>query len=54
MISKGKYTSLVAHGKDYKKWAVGIAEIGYGNNQEYSKQLIQIIEQYGLTDLDKK
>ncbi len=54
MISKGKYTALVAHGKDYKKWAKGIAEIGYGNNQEYSKQLIQIIELYGLTDLDKK
>lgn len=54
MISKGKYTALIAHGKDYKKWAAGIAEIGYGNNQEYSKQLIQIIEQYGLTDLDKK
>jgi len=54
MISKGKYTSLVAHGKDYKKWAAGIAEIGYGNNQEYSKQLIQIIELYGLTDLDKE
>lgn len=54
MISKGKYASLTAHGKDYKKWAAGIAEIGYGNNQEYSKQLIQIIELYGLADLDKK
>jgi len=53
MISAGPYTELKKHGKDYKKWAVGIAKIGYGNNQSYSQQLISVIEQYQLYKLDK-
>lgn len=53
MISAGPYAALKAHGKDYKKWATGIAKIGYGNNQSYSQQLISVIEQYQLYKLDK-
>ena len=53
MISTGPYGELKKHGKDYKKWAEGIAKIGYGNNQSYSQQLIAVIEQYQLYKLDK-
>lgn len=54
MLSQAPYTSLVAEcGKDYKKWAVGIAKLGYGNSQEYSQQLIELIETYHLYKLDE-
>jgi len=54
MLSQAPYQSLVAEcGKDYKKWANGIARLGYGNNQEYSQQLIELIETYQLYKLDE-
>ena len=54
MISKAPYHALTQHGKDYKKWAVGIANIGYGGNTTYSQQLIEVIEHYQLYKLDEK
>ena len=54
MISQGAYSELAAHGTDYHKWAEGIARIGYNNNQDYSRQLIQVIEKYELFKLDEK
>ncbi len=54
MLSQAPYQSLVKEcGKDYKKWAAGIARLGYGNNQEYSQQLIELIETYQLYKLDE-
>lgn len=53
MLSKPPYNTLVATcGRDYKKWAKGIARLGYDNNQEYSQQLIELIETYELYKLD--
>jgi len=54
MISKAPYQALTQHGKDYKKWAVGIANIGYGGNTTYSQQLIEVIEHYQLYKLDER
>jgi LysM repeat protein len=39
---------------DYKSWAKGLQKSGYATSIYYSKQLIKIIEDYGLHKLDRK
>lgn len=53
MISTGRYAKLKKHGKNYKKWAVGLKEIGYATDQNYDKKLIGVIERYGLHRYDQ-
>jgi hypothetical protein len=37
---------------DYKGWAEGLSKAGYATNPSYSKQLIKIIEEFGLSEYD--
>ncbi len=53
MISTGRYAKLKKHGRNYKKWAVGLKEIGYATDQNYDKKLIGVIERYGLQRYDQ-
>ena len=39
---------------DYKSWAYGLKKAGYATDPAYPKKLIQIIEEYGLHEYDKK
>lgn len=53
ILSSDSYSELKKYGKNYKRWAKGLEQMGYGNNNNYSQQLIQIIESYQLYQLDE-
>lgn len=52
LLSSDSYAHLKSHNKQYKKWAKGLEKAGYGNANNYSHQLIQVIERYDLMQLD--
>ncbi|MEM1328765.1 MAG: glucosaminidase domain-containing protein [Bacteroidota bacterium] len=47
------YQQLLQHGKDYKKWAKGLAKLNYSTIPNYDQALIQLIEQYEIYRLDE-
>ncbi len=53
LLSISRYSKLQKHGKDYKKWALGLKNAGYATDKKYDKKLINIIETYQLYKLDK-
>lgn len=53
-LQKKRYESLfLLELKDYKGWAKGLKECGYATNPKYPQLLINLIEQYELTQFDK-
>lgn len=46
------YQQLLQHGKDYKKWAKGLADLNYSSDKAYASNLINLIESYELYRLD--
>ncbi len=54
LLSTSKYAPLKAYKKNYKKWAIGLEQAGFSQANNYSKQLIQVIEKYQLHQLDYK
>ena len=52
LLSNSKYAHLKAYKKNYKKWANGLEGAGFSQANNYSEQLIQVIEQYQLYQLD--
>ncbi len=52
LLSTEKYAPLKAYKKNYKKWAKGLERAGFSQANDYSKQLIQVIEKYQLHRLD--
>lgn len=53
MLVSGRYKPLLKHGRDYKKWADGLKELGYATDKKYNKKLKSIIEKYKLYKLDE-
>jgi LysM repeat protein len=54
-LQKKRYESLFSlEIKDYKGWAKGLKECGYATNPKYPQLLINLIEQYQLTQYDKQ
>jgi len=53
LLSQGRYKKLHKYGKDYKKWATGLRQVGYATDKRYDKKLINIIKKYKLYKLDK-
>lgn len=53
MISSGRYAKLKKNGKDYKKWANGLQEVGYATDKGYARKIIEIIERYNLQKYDQ-
>lgn len=54
-ITSGKFQSLRQLGSvDYKAWAIGLEKTGFSNSKNLGTQLIQIIENYGLYELDQR
>lgn len=54
-LQKKRYESLFTlEIKDYKGWAKGLKECGYATNPKYPQLLINLIEQYQLTQYDKQ
>lgn len=52
LLSTSKYAPLKAYKKNYKKWANGLEQVGFSQANNYSEQLIQVIEKYQLYQLD--
>lgn len=53
MISTGRYAKLKKHGRDYRKWSVGLKQLGYATDATYDRKLIGIIEKYELWKYDR-
>lgn len=52
LLSNSTYGHLKAYKKNYKKWANGLEAAGFSQANNYSEQLIQVIEKYQLYQLD--
>ena len=52
LLSTSKYAPLKEYKKNYKKWATGLEAAGFSQANNYSEQLIQVIEKYQLYQLD--
>ncbi len=52
LLSGGRYAKLKQYGKDYKKWAYGLKNMGYATDRTYAEKLISTIERYGLQQYD--
>ncbi len=53
LLAEVPFVQLQQYGKNYKKWAAGLEQMGYGNGENYSNKLIQTIETYKLYKLDE-
>ena len=52
-ITTGRFAALTAFGKtDYKAWATGLEQAGYGAQTGLAAALIGVIEQNELTQYD--
>ncbi len=52
-ITSGKFADLINLGStDYQGWAKGLAKRNFSKDENLERNLIRIIEQYGLNDLD--
>lgn len=47
------FQPLLQFDLDYKKWAVGLKDLGYSSWNNYDKALIEIIEKYEMYRLDR-
>jgi flagellum-specific peptidoglycan hydrolase FlgJ len=53
LMASDRYKSLFTIEKtDYVRWANGLKACGYATDPNYAQKLINIIEKYGLADLD--
>ncbi len=54
-VTTGQFSELrQLSNKDYKGWAKGLERLGYpSGNENLANELIDIVEQYGLQELDK-
>ena len=48
-----KYTRLKKHGRNYRKWAQELEQLGYATDRSYSEKLISVIEKYNLYKYDR-
>ena len=51
LLSSGKYERLLQN-SDYQSWARGLEQFEYSLSENYANQLMQIIQYYGLEQLD--
>lgn len=54
MLSNGKYKRLHKYGSNYRKWAIGLRDLGYATDRQYANKLIGIIEREKLYEYDAK
>jgi len=52
LLSNPTYGHLKTYKKNYKKWADGLEAAGFSQANNYSEQLIEVIEKYQLHQLD--
>lgn len=52
MLLQENYPELFELGNNYKKWAAGFKKVGYTDDRNYEKYLIDIIKKYNLQEID--
>ena len=52
LFAQENFSSL--KGQDYKTWANGMQKSGFGEDGQFAKNVVQIIETYGLQKLDRR
>jgi hypothetical protein len=53
MISSGRYAKLKKNGRDFRKWAIGLKQLGYATDSKYDIKLIEMIEKHELWKYDR-
>ncbi len=53
MLANGRYARLKKFGKNYRKWAQGLENLGYATDRSYAEKLIGVIERYDLHRFDR-
>lgn len=53
IVTRGRYEWLTECGINYRTWAAGLQDAGYATDKKYAKQLVKLIEDYGLDRYDK-
>lgn len=53
MLANGRYARLKKHGRNYRKWANGLEQLGYATDRSYAEKLIGVIERYKLHRFDR-
>ena len=53
LLNGKRYARLKKHGRDYKKWAYGLEQLGYATDRSYAEKLIGVIQRYNLQKYDK-
>lgn len=55
-LTSGKFAQLTTlESTDYRSWATGLEQLGYGNGiDNLAMHLVDIIEEFGLEELDKR
>ncbi len=53
MLRSGRYSVLQKYGKDYRRWAKGLRDLGYATDKSYDQKLIGIIEKFKLNKFDE-
>ncbi|TNE51654.1 MAG: hypothetical protein EP344_16500 [Bacteroidetes bacterium] len=54
MLAGGRYSRLKKHGKNYRKWAQGLQDLGYATDRRYAQKLIGVIQKYQLNRYDNQ
>ena len=54
LVLYNHYPDLFRNGHNYKAWAKGLQKTGYSRIKQYDQVLLQIIDRYGLNEMDKK
>lgn len=53
LLNNSNYGRLKKHGKDYRKWALGLKQLGYATDKKYPEKIIGVIENYNLHRFDR-
>lgn len=53
LLAGKRYAKLKKHGRDYRKWAQGLEQLGYATDRSYAEKLIGVIEKYDLHRYDR-
>ena len=54
MLASGRYARLKKYGRDYRKWAYGLEQLGYATDRSYAEKLIGVVEQFNLQRFDRQ
>jgi flagellum-specific peptidoglycan hydrolase FlgJ len=54
LLSNDYYKRLHQSGRDYKKWAAGLHQLGYATDPQYEEKIVGMVEKYELYKYDSR